>query len=81
MAAAGDPIFAAGEEFADLVAAMSDGRPLERFHLAEGRGYRVVVLTPDDGALARDAGCDAVFCLPFDPAVFVRQLTALGQGR
>jgi DNA-binding response OmpR family regulator len=62
-------------------AAMSDGRPLERFHPAEGRGYRVVVLTPDDGALARDAGCDAVFCLPFDPAVFVRQLTALGQSR
>jgi len=43
------------------------------------RGSRVVVLTADDGRLLREAGADAVFSLPFDPALFVEQLAAFGQ--
>ncbi|NNG16134.1 MAG: response regulator [Gemmatimonadales bacterium] len=62
-------------------AALDDAHPLGGFHPAEGRRYRVVVLTPDDGARARGAGGDAVFTLPFDPVVFVRQLTTLGRSR
>jgi len=43
------------------------------------RNCRVVVLTADDGRLVREAGADAVFSLPFDPAVFVEQLAGFGQ--
>jgi DNA-binding response OmpR family regulator len=43
------------------------------------RGYRVVVLSAGDGRLLREAGADAVFSLPFDPAVFVEQLAAFSQ--
>ncbi len=43
------------------------------------RSCRVVVLAADDGRLAREAGADAVFSLPFDPAAFVEQLAALSQ--
>jgi DNA-binding response OmpR family regulator len=74
----------ATEEIAVVViaaAGLDDAHPLGGFRPAEGRGYRVVVLTPDDGGRARDAGSDAVFTLPFDPAVFVQQLTTLGQSR
>ncbi len=46
----------------------------------EARDYRVVVLTADDGTEARAAGADAIFPLPFDPAVFVERLAALGRG-
>lgn len=57
-----------------VVASAGDGDPLGGYRPAGERTHGLVVIAPDDGAAAREAGADWVFPLPFDPSTFVRLL-------